>query len=179
MSFWDNVKKFTQPYSDDDYDDYDEDDYLDDYEEPAEPRRERRRSTPAPAPSMPVMEEEEEEEETGSNKFLVFVLVVLILALLAVSGYIAYTKLWKPSQIGSDNNKPQGDAITAEPVDVTTEPTFVLGGEDATVEATVEPTVPTIATEPTIPCTDLSLVASMDTLTFKGQTWRLLVKYAP
>ena len=35
MSFWDNVKKFAQPYADDDYDDYDEDDeYLDeDYEE--------------------------------------------------------------------------------------------------------------------------------------------------
>ena len=61
MSFWDNVKKFAQPYADDDYDDYDEDDYVeDDYEEPAEapaPRREKRR--PAPAP---VMEEEEEEE---------------------------------------------------------------------------------------------------------------------
>ena len=25
MSFWDNVKKFTQPYADDDYDDYEED----------------------------------------------------------------------------------------------------------------------------------------------------------
>ena len=24
MSFWDNVKKFAQPYADDDYDDYDE-----------------------------------------------------------------------------------------------------------------------------------------------------------
>ena len=60
MSFWDNVKKFAQPYADDDYDDYDEDDdYADDYEEPAEapaPRREKRR--PAPAP---VMEEEEED----------------------------------------------------------------------------------------------------------------------
>ena len=60
MSFWDNVKKFAQPYADDDYDDYDEDDeYVDEYEEPAEapaPRREKRR--PAPAP---VMEEEEED----------------------------------------------------------------------------------------------------------------------
>ncbi len=29
MSLWDNVKKFAQPYSDDDYDDYDEnDDYA-------------------------------------------------------------------------------------------------------------------------------------------------------
>ena len=61
MSFWDNVKKFAQPYADDDYDDYDEDDdFADDYEEPAEapaPRREKRR--PAPAP---VMEEEDEDE---------------------------------------------------------------------------------------------------------------------
>ena len=24
MSFWDNIKKFTQPYADDDYDEYDE-----------------------------------------------------------------------------------------------------------------------------------------------------------
>ena len=61
MSFWDNVKKFAQPYADDDYDDYDEDDdYADDYEEPAEapaPRREKRRAAPAP-----VMDEEEEED---------------------------------------------------------------------------------------------------------------------
>ena len=65
MSFWDNVKKFAQPYADDDYDDYDEDDdYVeDDYEEPAAapaPRREKRR--PAPAP---VMEEEEEDNDFG------------------------------------------------------------------------------------------------------------------
>ena len=62
MSFWDNVKKFAQPYADDDYDDYDEDDdYVDDdYEEPAAapaPRREKRRAAPAP-----VMEEEEEDD---------------------------------------------------------------------------------------------------------------------
>ncbi len=60
MSFWDNVKKFAQPYADDDYDDYDEDDdYVDEYEEPAEapaPRREKRRAAPAP-----VMEEEEDD----------------------------------------------------------------------------------------------------------------------
>ena len=57
MSFWDNVKKFAQPYADDDYDDYDEEeDYLDDYEEPAEPRRSARR-TPAAAPApAPVSE---------------------------------------------------------------------------------------------------------------------------
>jgi cell division inhibitor SepF len=65
MSFWDNVKKFAQPYADDDYDDYDEDDdYVeDDYEEPAPapaPRREKRRAAPAP-----VMEEEEEDNDFG------------------------------------------------------------------------------------------------------------------
>ncbi len=32
MSFWDNVKKFAQPYADDDYDDY-EDEEMDEYEE--------------------------------------------------------------------------------------------------------------------------------------------------
>ena len=64
MSFWDNVKKFAQPYAEDDYDDYDEDDYNDDYDEPAEPRRApRRAAAPAPA-SMPLMEEEEEEEDS-------------------------------------------------------------------------------------------------------------------
>jgi len=46
MSFWDNVKKFAQPYSDEDYDDYD-DEELDDYEEPvAEPAPRSRRSSP-------------------------------------------------------------------------------------------------------------------------------------
>ena len=66
MSLWDNVKKFAQPYADDDYDDYDEDDYLDDdYDEPVEkPRRAARRTAPAPAPvSMPAMDDEEDEEE--------------------------------------------------------------------------------------------------------------------
>ena len=67
MSFWDNVKKFAQPYAEDDYDDYDEDDYADDYDEPAEPpRRAPRRTAPAAAPvSMPLMEEEEEEDSFG------------------------------------------------------------------------------------------------------------------
>ena len=59
MSFWDNVKKFAQPYSDEDYDDYDE---MDEYEEEAQesaPRGRRtspfasaeRESEPAPAAS--------------------------------------------------------------------------------------------------------------------------------
>ena len=67
MSFWDNVKKFAQPYSDDDYDDYDEDEeYLEEYEEPAEtPARREKRRTPAPAPIMTEEEEEEEEDSFG------------------------------------------------------------------------------------------------------------------
>ena len=66
MSLWDNVKKFAQPYADDDYDDYDEDEYLDDYDEPVEtPRREKRRAAPAPAPvSMPALEDDEEDEDS-------------------------------------------------------------------------------------------------------------------
>lgn len=61
MSFWDNVKKFAQPYADDEYDDYDEDDdYADDYEEPAEqPARRAPRRTPTPAPA-PAPEEEDD-----------------------------------------------------------------------------------------------------------------------
>ena len=48
MSFWDNVKKFAQPYADEDYDDYDEDE-LDEFEEEEEaaPAPRERRRTPA------------------------------------------------------------------------------------------------------------------------------------
>lgn len=62
MSLWDNVKKFAQPYADDEYDDYDEeDDYADEYEEPAEaPARRSPRRAPAPAPAS-----EEEEDDFG------------------------------------------------------------------------------------------------------------------
>ena len=66
MSFWDNVKKFAQPYSDDEYDDYDEDDdYTEEYEEPAQPAAPTRRSPRrAPAPE-PVSQESEEEDDYG------------------------------------------------------------------------------------------------------------------
>ena len=63
MSFWDNVKKFAQPYADSDYDDYDEDEeYLDDYEEEpaAAPARRAPRRAPAPAPAQ-----DEEEDDYG------------------------------------------------------------------------------------------------------------------
>ena len=42
MSFWDNVKKFAQPYSDEDYDDYDE---MDEYEEETQESAPRGRRT--------------------------------------------------------------------------------------------------------------------------------------
>ena len=53
MSFWDNVKKFAQPYSDDDYDDYDEeyDDYEEEGEQESAPRSGRRPSPFASADS--------------------------------------------------------------------------------------------------------------------------------
>ena len=65
MSLWDNVKKFAQPYADDDYDDYDEDDdYADEYEEPAEtPARRSPRRAPAPAPA--AEEEADEQDDYG------------------------------------------------------------------------------------------------------------------
>ena len=57
MSFWDNVKKFAQPYDDEDYDDYDEE--LDDFDEPAEePAPRARRTSPfassSSAPAAPA-----------------------------------------------------------------------------------------------------------------------------
>ena len=48
MSLWDNIKKFAQPYSDEDYDDYE--DEVDEYEEPAQETAPRGRR---PSPSLP------------------------------------------------------------------------------------------------------------------------------
>ena len=48
MSFWDNVKKFAQPYADDDYDDEYDEEGLEGFEEEAEERTARpARRTPA------------------------------------------------------------------------------------------------------------------------------------
>ena len=44
MSFWDNVKKFAQPYADDEYDDYDDEEALDEFEEEEVAPRAGRRS---------------------------------------------------------------------------------------------------------------------------------------
>ena len=56
MSFWDNVKKFAQPYADDEYDEY-EDGVEGFEEEPAPAPRASRRAEAAEAPAAP---------ETGS-----------------------------------------------------------------------------------------------------------------
>ena len=45
MSFWDNVKKFAQPYVDEEFDDYD-DEELDTYEEPEQEAPRTRRPSP-------------------------------------------------------------------------------------------------------------------------------------
>ena len=50
MSYWDNVKKITQPYGDDEFDDYDDD--LEGYEE--EPPRRSRGAAPAAEPAAPA-----------------------------------------------------------------------------------------------------------------------------
>ncbi len=61
MSLLDNLKKFAQPYADDDYDDYDDDEeYLDDeYDAPAPRRAPSRRAAPAPAPVEDDMEDDD------------------------------------------------------------------------------------------------------------------------
>ncbi len=47
MSFWDNVKKFAQPYADDEYDDYDDEEITEGFEEEPEERPVRNRRSPA------------------------------------------------------------------------------------------------------------------------------------
>lgn len=133
----------------------------------------RRPAKPAKAPKPEEDDEDEdEEEESGSNGFLVFILILLILALLAVSAYIGWTKIIKP-RMGSDDNKPQ-ETISATVDDDDAPTTAVTPIVAETVAQPVEET-----TEPGVPCTNLSLVGGMDTLTFKGQYWRLMVKAEP
>ena len=69
MSIWDNVKKFAQPYSDDEYDDYD--DYEEEYEEEVEeePVRRAPRAARKPAPKAEPIEEEEEFEDDYDTAF--------------------------------------------------------------------------------------------------------------
>ena len=79
MSFWDNVKKFAQPYSDDDYDDYDEE--YDDYEEEAEqepaPRTGRR---PSPFASADSSYESSAPAAPAANRQEIIAAVAAVLA---------------------------------------------------------------------------------------------------
>ena len=69
MSFWDNMKKFAQPYADDEYDDYDEeDDYVDDYDEP-EDRPARRAPRRAPAPMSAPMNDMDDDDEDEDDDY--------------------------------------------------------------------------------------------------------------
>ena len=63
MSFWDNVKKFAQPYAEDEYDDEYDDEYMDDYDEPEEPVR----RAPRRAPAMPIPPVKQENDDFGFN----------------------------------------------------------------------------------------------------------------
>lgn len=68
MSFWDNVKKFAQPYSDEDYDDYD--DEMEDYEEEAAPEAPVRAARrPSPFAATAVTTESESAPAAASTGF--------------------------------------------------------------------------------------------------------------
>lgn len=108
-------------------------------------------------------DEDDEEEESGSNVFLVIILVLLILALLGVSAYICWTKILKPRMEGGDG-KPQETVSQVE-----TQSTE----NAATVVAVPE------ANGDSVPCTGLTPVGSMETLTSIGQYFRLMVKAEP
>ena len=62
MSFWDNVKKFAQPYSDEEYDDYDEE--MEEYEEEVQESAPRSRRT---SPFASAVTKEAEPAYTGST----------------------------------------------------------------------------------------------------------------
>ncbi len=71
MSLWDNVKKFAQPYTDDDYDDYDEDEEYadDDYDEPEEKPARRQAPARRSRPAAKAAEEIEDEDDEDHDDF--------------------------------------------------------------------------------------------------------------
>ena len=71
MSLWDNVKKFAQPYTDDDYDDYDEDEEYadDDYDEPEEKPARRQAPARRSRPAAKAAEEIEDEDDDDHDDF--------------------------------------------------------------------------------------------------------------
>lgn len=99
-------------------------------------------------------DEEEEEEESGSNALVVVILVILICALLVGAGFIFF-KFFLPNMKGQET-VPTTEAIVTE------------------VPTTAAPT-----TEPTVPCTNLTLDAGNATLNEIGQNFLLNVSVKP
>ena len=68
MSFWDNVKKFAQPYSDDEYDDYDEEEEYssEDYNEPAEKEKEQPVRRSSRRASLAAVEKDDADDIFGA-----------------------------------------------------------------------------------------------------------------
>lgn len=68
MSIWDNIKKFAQPYSDeDDFDDYE--DELDEYEEPAQEKAAAAPRRPSPFSNRPAENSAPASPAAGSTGF--------------------------------------------------------------------------------------------------------------
>ena len=68
MSFWDNVKKFTQPYADDDYDEYEDEEGVDGYEEEVESTsRFGRRGTSESIGDMPGFDFDSDSDNTSPS----------------------------------------------------------------------------------------------------------------
>ena len=99
-------------------------------------------------------DEDEEDEESGSNALVVVILVILIAALLVGAGFIFF-KFFLPNMKG-EQTVPTTEAIVTE------------------VPTTVAPT-----TEPTVPCTNLTLDAGNAALNEIGQNFLLNVTVKP
>ena len=104
--------------------------------------------------AAPVSQDGEEEEDSGSSTFLVVFLVILITALLVGAGFIFF-KYFLPNMKGEEP-VPTTEAIVTE------------------VPTTAAPT-----TEPTVPCTNLTLDVGNATLNEIGQNFLLNVSVKP
>ena len=68
MSFWDNIKKFAQPYADDEYDDEYDEDGAEGFEEPVEERPARARRTPSNRRSSSVLGKRRAEASSSPDR---------------------------------------------------------------------------------------------------------------
>ena len=70
MSFWDNVKKFAQPYGDEEYDEYDDEEGFEEEEAESAPRASARRSEKAAEPAFTASNTERSESNSFNGKVL-------------------------------------------------------------------------------------------------------------